>query len=231
MPLGAVGGTSAPPAAVASRLPPTARAPRKGAGTVGRVSATPFDRIHHLVTVPVLVGERTARFVLDTGIGLTLLSERLCAAIGCRSGGSTFTGRRMSGQEVTVPLATAPPLAFGGATRRDHVVGIMALDGFPPELGAGGRLPVPGVLRRAVPFTVDYAGGVVIVESSGIGGAASARRGGGPCPTGARRPGGRRLHATRPPRRQDRRGRDRHGERLVDPRREARRRGRRRPPA
>ena len=151
MPLGAVGGTSAPPAAVASRLPPTARAPRKDAGTVGRVSATPFDRIHHLVTVPVLVGERTARFVLDTGIGLTLLSERLCAAIGCRSGGSTFTGRRMSGQEVTVPLATAPPLAFGGATRRDHVVGIMALDGFPSGARRRGRLPVPGVLRgRAV---------------------------------------------------------------------------------
>ena len=30
-----------PPAAVASSLPPTARAPRKDAGTVGRVSATP----------------------------------------------------------------------------------------------------------------------------------------------------------------------------------------------
>ena len=230
MPLGAVGGTSAPPAAVASRLPPTARAPRKDAGTVGRVSATPFDRIHHLVTVPVLVGERTARFVLDTGIGLTLLSDRLCAAIGCRSGGSTFTGRRMSGQEVTVPLATAPPLAFGGATRRDHVVGIMALDGFPPELGA-----VDGFLSLAFFDSRAVHGGLRRWRGDrrvvGIGGAASARRGGGPCPTGARRPGDRRLHATRPPRRQDRRGRDRHGERLVDPRREPRRRGRRRPPA
>ena len=129
------------------------------------MSATPFDRIHHLVTVPVLVGERTARFVLDTGIGLTLLSQRLSAAIGCRSGGSTFTGRRMSGQEVTVPLATAPPLSIGGVTRRDHVVGIMALDGFPPEVGA-----VDGFLSlaffEAVPFTVDYARGTVIVESS-----------------------------------------------------------------
>lgn len=128
------------------------------------MSATPFDRIHHLVTVPVLVGGREARFVLDTGIGLTLLSQRLCAALGCRTDGSEFTGRRMSGQEVTVQLATAPPISLGGATRPDHVVGIMALDGFPPELGA-----VDGFLSlaffEAVPFTVDYARGAVIIES------------------------------------------------------------------
>jgi len=118
------------------------------------VSATPFERIHHLVTVPVLVGDRTARFILDTGIGLTLLSDRLCAEIGCPTEGSSFTGRRMSGQEVTVPLATAPPLSFGGVTRHDGLVGIIALGGFPPELG-----PVDGFLSLAffdeVPFTVD----------------------------------------------------------------------------
>jgi hypothetical protein len=128
------------------------------------VPVTPFERIHHLVTVPVAIGERTARFVLDTGIGLTLLSERLCAEIGCGTDGSTFTGRRMSGQEVTLPLATAPPLSIGGITRRDHSVGIMALDGFPSELG-----PVDGFLSlaffEATAFTVDYARGVVVVES------------------------------------------------------------------
>ena len=128
------------------------------------MSATPFERIHHLVTVPALVGDRQARFVLDTGIGLTLLADRLCTEIGCRTGGSAFTGRRMSGQEVTVPLATAPPLSFGSVTRQEHLVGIIALDGFPPELG-----PLDGFLSLAffdeVPFTVDYARGAVIVES------------------------------------------------------------------
>ena len=130
------------------------------------MAATPFDRIHHLVTVPVLVGGRkTSRFVLDTGIGLTLLSESLCAAIGCETNGSTFTGRRMSGQEVTVPLADAPSLSIGGVTRRDHVVGIIELNGFPPELGA-----VDGFLSlaffEATPFTVDYTRGEVVVESA-----------------------------------------------------------------
>jgi hypothetical protein len=128
------------------------------------VSATPFERIHHLVTVPVLVGGRKARFILDTGIGLTLLSDRLCTEIGCHTDGSSFTGRRMSGQEVTVPLATAPPLSFGGVTRHDDLVGIIALGGFPPELGQ-----VDGFLSLAffdeVPFTVDYARDAVIVES------------------------------------------------------------------
>jgi hypothetical protein len=128
------------------------------------VSATPFERIHHLVTVPGLVGDRKARFVLDTGIGLTLLSDRLCTEIGCCVDGSSFTGRRMSGQEVTVPLATAPPLSFGGVTRHDHVVGIIALGGFTPELGR-----VDGFLSLAffedTPFTVDYARRAVIVES------------------------------------------------------------------
>jgi len=128
------------------------------------VSATPFERIHHLVTVPVLVGGRKARFILDTGIGLTLLSDRLCTEIGCHTDGSSFTGRRMSGQEVTVPLATAPPLSFGGVTRQDDLVGIIALGGFPPEL-----CRVDGFLSLAffdeVPFTVDYARDAVIVES------------------------------------------------------------------
>jgi hypothetical protein len=49
-------------------------------------------------------------------------------------------------------------------TRRDHVVGIIELDGFPPELGA-----VDGFLSlaffEAAPFTVDYARGAVAVES------------------------------------------------------------------
>jgi len=128
------------------------------------VSATPFERIHHLVTVPVLVGGRKTRFILDTGIGLTLLSDRLCTEIGCHTDGSSFTGRRMSGQEVTVPLATAPPLSFGGVTRQDDLVGIIALGGFPPEL-----CRVDGFLSLAffdeVPFTVDYARDAVIVES------------------------------------------------------------------
>ncbi len=128
------------------------------------MSETPFGRLRHLVTVPVLVdGTHEARFVLDTGIGVTLFSRRLSAAVGCRPNGSTFSGRRMSGQEVTVPLADAPPLAMGDAVRSDHVVGILDIEGDGPGLAA-----VDGFLSLAffetMPFTVDYARGVVVVE-------------------------------------------------------------------
>jgi hypothetical protein len=55
-------------------------------------------------------------------------------------------------------------LSFGGLTRHDHRVGIIALGGFSSELG-----PVEGFLSLAffedVPFTVDYTRGAVSVES------------------------------------------------------------------
>ena len=130
------------------------------------MSATPFRYLHHLATVPVLVGgSREARFVLDTGIGLTLLSERLCEELDCERTGATFTGKRMSGQEVTVPLAVASSLTLGTHRREGHVVGILDTGTFP-----GGLTGVDGFLSLAffepVPFTVDYRGGAVVVETA-----------------------------------------------------------------
>jgi Aspartyl protease len=127
------------------------------------MAATPFDRVHHLVVVPVDgVGPR--RFVLDTGIGLTLLSKSLCDAIGCDPTGSTFTGKRMSGQELTVPLVDAPPLSMAGVVLRDDVVGVLDTSGFSAELAK-----IDGFLSLAffaeTAFTVDYAHSHVIIES------------------------------------------------------------------
>lgn len=158
--LGAVGGTTSRHGGAPAFAGGDTGSPRY----VPRVSETPFERLHHLVTVPVTVDDRhDARFVLDTGIGVTLFSRRLCAAVGCHENGSTFTGRRMSGQEITVQLADAPPLAMGGVTRRDHVIGILDLDGDGSLLAT-----VDGFLSLAffetTPFTVDYARGAVVIE-------------------------------------------------------------------
>lgn len=127
--------------------------------------ATPFRYLHHLVTVPVLVdGTREARFVLDTGIGLTLLSEELCGELGCERTGSTFTGRRMSGQDVTVPLAVLRTLTMGAHTREGHTVGVLDTRTFPGELsGVDGFLSL--AFFEPTPFTVDYGGGTVVVET------------------------------------------------------------------
>jgi hypothetical protein len=101
--------------------------------------------------------------VLDTGIGPTILSEALAHEVGCVPGGEMFTGRRMSGQEVGVPLGQAPPIALGDFTRTGHVVGILDTSGFPEPLRA-----VDGFLSLAffeeTPFTVDYGRATVVPE-------------------------------------------------------------------
>jgi hypothetical protein len=124
-----------------------------------------FERVHHLVTVPVSVGGVERRFVLDTGIGVTLLAPELCRAAGGEETGLEFRGRRMSGQEVAVPLARVPSLRFGALERRDVEVGLLDLAGaLPPEVAAvAGFLSLAYFAEHA--FTVDYPRAVVVLES------------------------------------------------------------------
>lgn len=53
------------------------------------------------------------RFGLDTGIGITLLSNAFAQRLGVAPNGEVFVGRRMSGQALTVPLARVPSLDVG----------------------------------------------------------------------------------------------------------------------
>jgi hypothetical protein len=67
----------------------------------------------------------------------------------------TFTGRRMSGQSVEVALGRAASLEVGPFRCADPVVGLLDLDGLPPELnGLGGFLSLAAFDRAVV--TVDY---------------------------------------------------------------------------
>src|SRR6476659_2354586 len=128
------------------------------------MDGTPYSYLAHLVTLPVRVGDVEARFALDTGIGPTLLGEALAHEVGCATNGETFTGRRMSGQEVSVPLADAPPITIGPFTREGHVVGVLDMSGFPASLATlDGFLSLAFFEQTA--FTVDYPRGVVVVES------------------------------------------------------------------
>lgn len=124
-----------------------------------------FDYLQHLVTVPVSVAGVETRFVLDSGIGLTLVRRTLCEELGCRRTGATYTGRRMSGQPVTLPLALAPSLSFAGSTADDVEIGVFDMSGFPPALDhISGFLSLAFFADRA--FTVDYRGGTVVVETA-----------------------------------------------------------------
>jgi predicted aspartyl protease len=119
----------------------------------------PFERFQHLVTVPAAVNGVDGRFVLDTGIGLTLVSTRLAEAAGCELTGASFLGRRMSGQEVEVPLAAARSLRFGPIAHEGLDVGVIDL----------GDIPTDGFLAlgffAGAPFTFDYPTGEIVVET------------------------------------------------------------------
>jgi hypothetical protein len=123
----------------------------------------PFQYLAHLVTVPVLAGGVEARFVFDTGIGVTLVSRSLAERVGCLPDGSSYTGRRMSGQQVTVPLGSLSTLSVASSHRHDVRVGIFDMSELAGLEGIDGFLSLGHF--HSMPVTVDYPGGVIVAES------------------------------------------------------------------
>lgn len=124
----------------------------------------PFRYLGHALTIPVSVCGIETRFVFDTGIGVNLVSESLAARVGCLPDGSTFTGRRMSGQSVTLPLGSLGELRIGASEMRDVPAGIFDLQ------AAAGLGEVEGFVSLGcfltTPVTVDYAAGQLVVEDA-----------------------------------------------------------------
>lgn len=127
-------------------------------------SVVPFIlRDERFVVVPMLVNSQSAHFVLDTGIGINLVDSSMCKKVGCKKKG-TYTGKRMSGQEVTVSLTSAE-LEIGGYTKPDIPIGFMDLSGFlPKEWQVDGFVSLNMFSKKA--FTVNYDKNVIILESA-----------------------------------------------------------------
>ena len=70
-------------------------------------------------------------FILDTGIGISLISQSLCERIQCTRTGE-FEGQRMSGQSVRIPTARVATLELGNYVQHDVLVGVVDIDGFFP---------------------------------------------------------------------------------------------------
>jgi len=102
-----------------------------------------FDRVQHLVRVVVRLGGQDYRFLVDTGIGITVVSSAIAERADVQRTGATFTGRRMSGQAVETPLVRLPSLEFGEYAVDGHIAGVADLgdadgpDGFAGILGLG----------------------------------------------------------------------------------------------
>lgn len=133
----------------------------------------PFQYQAHAVTIPVLVGDEPSRFVVDTGIGVNLVSGALAERAGCVPDGSSYTGRRMSGQPVTVPLGSLPVLRVGDHRGTDVPVGLLDLGALAGLDGIGGFLSLNW--WAAAPVTFDYpAGHLVLEDEASLAGRAAA---------------------------------------------------------
>jgi predicted aspartyl protease len=125
-------------------------------------STVPFQYLAHLLTVPVRVGDTETRFIVDTGIGVNLVSDSLARAVGAAPSGLEFSGRRMSGQVVTAPMTTLGSVGLGDTWSRDVPAAIFDLGAMAGLDGIGGFLSLQ--YFRSTPVTVDYQARQLVLE-------------------------------------------------------------------
>jgi hypothetical protein len=116
-----------------------------------------------IIVVPIKINESITRdFILDTGIGISMISKSLCDQFNCQIVGS-HTGKRMSGQVLTVPTSSVKSLALGSLQKINVSVGIIDIDKFIPGSNIGGFLSLG--FFRDTPFTIDYGTKNIVLET------------------------------------------------------------------
>ena len=122
--------------------------------TSRRKNSVPFEIIdRQFLAVQVLVNGHKQKFIFDTGIGLTLISESLCETIACQPSGS-YVGRRMSGQKLKVPTTEAA-ISLSKYTKEREPVGVHNfVDDLPKEWGVSGFLSLHFFKDQIV--TINY---------------------------------------------------------------------------
>ena len=111
-----------------------------------------------LWSLPVEVGGRTRRFLLDLGAGVTSLDGRVADELGLHEI-RRVTGTRMTGERLELPLIEPTDLRIAGTAFRPRSLGRLDFSTLlPPDWP-----PVDGVLALDLfedhPFTVDFAEG------------------------------------------------------------------------
>jgi len=135
--------------------------PRRGLGLpaggvhYGRVDIVPFDRVQHLIRVCVDVAGDSYRFLVDTGIGVTVVSSVVASRADVQPTGETFTAERMSGQAVETPLVRLPPLTLGSHTVDGHLAAVADLGEVDGPAGFAGILGLGFFEKRTVTTDPD----------------------------------------------------------------------------
>ena len=126
----------------------------------------PFHYVtQHFLKMPLVInGKRKTFCIFDTGIGLNLLSKKVADEFGIKPEKS-YTGQRMSGQSITLPVSTIKSMTVAGITKKNVEVGIWDFNGFLPQ---GSSKDIECYLSltffRDLPFTMDYKNGCMILE-------------------------------------------------------------------
>ena len=113
-----------------------------------------------LLMIPVAVnGDQTTPFVLDTGAGVSVLSQGLVDKLGGRATGQ-FTGFRLTGERLDLRLFTIPELRVGPVLLRNVLVaGWSGLDQF----HLAGMISLN--FFRDQPFTLDFRSHQLVIET------------------------------------------------------------------
>ena len=117
--------------------------------------------MQHMIIIPVRLNDTfESQMILDTGIGLTLITKEFCERVKCNISGS-YTGKRMSGQKIKVGLSRIAVLSIAGHREENVQVGVFdTANILPPNIDGMVSL----AYFEKTPFTIDNKNGVVIVE-------------------------------------------------------------------
>ena len=124
----------------------------------------PFQLARHMPLVDVTVDNRfSGKFIVDTGMGINVVSDAVLKELGHPPTGTNHTGRRMTGQEITIPLSQVNELALGRVRQLHPVVGSFDFSRLPI-----GEMPLRGFLSLAffedTPVTFDFSGQRLCLE-------------------------------------------------------------------
>jgi len=111
----------------------------------------PFEtNAEGMVKVPATFGGVEVQALLDTGSGIHLIAPSVLKKLAAKPAG-IFSGFRMSGERVDLPLYTIPSVRIGPFEKKNVTVGLFAiLD----KVGIPAIIGMPTL--REQPFTIDF---------------------------------------------------------------------------
>lgn len=117
------------------------------------------------VSLPSHLDDSTpARLLFDTGSGLTTISSSMLARLGRHPTAAHHAGKRMSGQELSIPMATLGSLSLGSLRKENVAVGSFDMS----ALSSGGTT-MDGILSleyfERTPVTEDHRTRMLTLET------------------------------------------------------------------